>query len=452
MTGGPVFDHRGPGTPAEAWLPLVGGLPAGAEVGPHDHLAVVVAHPDDETLGAGGLIADASAAGAQITVVVATDGEASHPGSPTHDPVTLAALRRDEVTGAVRLLAPGARLSLLGLPDGGLASSSGLRRLVEQAAPDATVVATTWRDDGHPDHVACGHAAADLAEQIGARLIEFPIWGWHWGEPERSGPLLGPGWVTRRCSTRALTARAKALAGYRSQREPLSAAVGDEPVLGAEQLAVAAWPTEVFRASPAVDLPAGYFERLYAEDDDPWRTAERFYECRKRSLLLACLPRERFRRAFEPGCGTGLLTVELATRCDSLLAMDASRTAARRARAVVGPARNVQITVGVVPEDWPEGRFDLIVLSELGYYLTDPGELARRLRASLTPDGTLVACHWRHPAPGYPGSAAAVHASVGAGLTRVVQHIEEDFLLDVWSPDPRSVARREGLLGPDGDR
>ena len=339
------FDHRVDGTPSSAWTEMINALPGGAEVGAHDHLAVIVAHPDDETLGAGGLIADASRAGAQITVVVASDGEASHPASPTHDPAKLAQLRRVEVAAALRRLAPDARLVLLGRPDGRLGEDyDGLTEDVTAAISGATTVATTWRGDAHPDHEMCGAVAAKVAAETQARLVEFPIWGLHWGRPGETGPLRGNGWVARTPSMDAQAAKREAIAQHRSQHRPLSSLHGDEPVLTPSMLEHFARPVEVFRVGTAVDLPATYFERLYAADPDPWRTAERFYERRKREVLLASLPRPRFGSAFEPGCGTGLLTAELATRCDRVLAVDASATAAANAIERCQDFSNVEYT------------------------------------------------------------------------------------------------------------
>ena len=105
-----------------------------------------------------------------------------------------------------------------------------------------------------------------------------------------------------------------------------------------------------------------------------------------------------------------------------------------------------------MPQEWPDGHFDLIVLSEIGYYC-GPADLSRLIRsavASLTTDGVLVACHWRHPVAEYPISGDAVHRQLRAesGLAVLSEHVEEDFLLDVLvRPPVRSVARRDGLLG-----
>ncbi|REE19153.1 nodulation protein S (NodS) [Paraburkholderia sp. BL27I4N3] len=198
--------------------------------------------------------------------------------------------------------------------------------------------------------------------------------------------------------------------------------------------------------------PATYFDELYRHSDDPWKLREGWYESRKRSLTLALLPRPRYRSAFEPGCANGELTVELAKRCDMLLAADLHERAVQLARERVADAPHVRIEQRTVPREWPTeaGPFDLIVISEFAYYL-DSAELetlAARIAASLTTDGTLLACHWRRPFAEALESADAAHALFDArcGLTRLAHHDEADLLIDVWSRDARSVAQREGLL------
>jgi SAM-dependent methyltransferase len=195
-----------------------------------------------------------------------------------------------------------------------------------------------------------------------------------------------------------------------------------------------------------------YFDQLYKESDDPWKLREGWYERRKRSLTLALLPRPRYRNAFEPGCANGELSVELAARCDALLAVDLHERAVRLARERVSGAPQVRVEQRTVPREWPTeaGPFDLIVISELAYYL-DAAELetlAARIAASLTTDGTLLACHWRRPFAEALESADAAHALFDArcGLSRLAHHDEADLLIDVWSRDARSVAQREGLL------
>ena len=195
-----------------------------------------------------------------------------------------------------------------------------------------------------------------------------------------------------------------------------------------------------------------YFDDLYRSSDDPWKLREGWYERRKRSLTLALLPRPRYRNAFEPGCANGELTADLASRCDALLAADLHERAVALARERVAGAPQVRVEQRTVPHEWPTeaGPFDLIVISEFAYYL-DAAELetlAARIAASLTTDGTLLACHWRRPFAEALESADTAHALFDArcGLSRLAHHDEADLLIDVWSRDARSVAQREGLL------
>lgn len=103
-----------------------------------------------------------------------------------------------------------------------------------------------------------------------------------------------------------------------------------------------------------------------------------------------------------------------------------------------------------MPAEWPEGSFDLVVVSELGYYLDAAGldELVDRVVGSLETGGVLLLCHWRHPVADYPLSGDAVHERfrTEASLVPAVRHVEEDFLLDLLTAgEVESPARREGL-------
>jgi LmbE family N-acetylglucosaminyl deacetylase/SAM-dependent methyltransferase len=463
-------------------------------------LIVVAAHPDDESLGAGGLIGAAARHGIPVTVIVATNGEASHPHSPTHTPADLAAVRRVEVVAAVRALAAAARVRLLDLPDGDLAQhhhsleeaiwdeavrdetadespaagyGDGHGKSVDNVATDAasdtgasTWLVAPWRQDGHPDHTAAGTAAARVAERTGARLLEYPIWAWHWSTPQDeiwpggSGPVAG--WRLDLDET-ARTRKRTALAAHGSQVEPLSDQPGDEAIvqpgfaahferdyelfLGAS---VAAGPSEATGA-PAESLTADFFDDFYAGSTDPWGFETRWYEARKRAVTLAALPLARYGAALELGCSIGVLSRDLADRSDTLLATDINAQALAVAHTRLAGLPGVTVEQRALPAEWPAGTFDLVVLSEIGYYCS-PADLAvllERCRQSLRPGGALVACHWRHPVGEYPLGGDDVHAALAAlpGLDRTVQHVERDFILEVYEPAPaRSVAQREGLV------
>jgi SAM-dependent methyltransferase len=193
-----------------------------------------------------------------------------------------------------------------------------------------------------------------------------------------------------------------------------------------------------------------YFEYLYGESDDPYGLRTRWYESRKRATLLAALPHPRYARAYEPGCGAGELTAELAARCDTVLASDFSPRALASARARTASLGNVRIASHALPGDWPraEGPLDLIVISEFAYFLEAPAmrALAACCAESLASDGVLVACDWRPDFDARALSTDAVHSALASiGLARTVCHVEDDFLLEVWCRDGRSVAQREGI-------
>ncbi len=200
-------------------------------------------------------------------------------------------------------------------------------------------------------------------------------------------------------------------------------------------------------------LGARYFDDMYASGSDPWGFESRWYERRKYAISLAQLPAERYQSAFEPGCSIGVLTRMLAARCEKLLACDlapaAVAAAARRSRDLA----HVQVEQRAIPADWPAGAFDLIVFSEVLYYLGD-ADLQRALdaaAAALLPGGTLLAVHWRHEVAEYPRTGDNVHALLAAqpGLTRLACHREPDFLAETYlraDGPPVSVAQATGLV------
>ena len=192
-----------------------------------------------------------------------------------------------------------------------------------------------------------------------------------------------------------------------------------------------------------------FFDRLYAASSDPYGLRVRWYESRKRALLLAALPRQRFGSGFEPGCGTGELSIELALRCDALLASDFSERAVHLARERTARLPHVRVERQTMPVDWPSAQqFDLIVLSELSYFL-DAGSterLARLCASSLLPQGILVACDWRADFDARTIASEDWHCRLHQlGLPRLARYEDADFLLTLWSADPISVAQREGI-------
>lgn len=184
---------------------------------PANARAVFVApHPDDEVLGAGGLLTQLAAAGRQQSLIAVTDGEASHPGSRRYTPSSLAKLRVAETHEALAQLGlTGLQQHRLRLPDRRLHEQ---RRRVEDALTPllhrGDIIFTTWREDRHSDHRAVGEVVAALARQVGGRLIELPIWT-DWQRLARHGD-----WRRARrveLSPRQREAKRRAVAAYRTQ-------------------------------------------------------------------------------------------------------------------------------------------------------------------------------------------------------------------------------------------
>jgi SAM-dependent methyltransferase len=197
-------------------------------------------------------------------------------------------------------------------------------------------------------------------------------------------------------------------------------------------------------------LDSTFFDEFYDGKEDPWGFETRWYESRKRAITLASLPRERYRNGLEVGCATGMLTADLAERCDDLLGIDIAEAPLSRARTRLAGQSQVHFANRATPGEWPEGVFDLVVLSEVGYYW-DAGDLAtaiNRIKSSLAADGTLLLCHWRRPVSEYPLTGDQVHSAVDRdpAFEATVRHVEADFLLTVYlRPPVRSVAEFEGL-------
>lgn len=443
----PTFTHHDPGTPESRWMLD----PAWDDVPTLDlqrlftgvqRLVVLSAHPDDETLGASLLMQAAHRAGIEITLVVATSGEASHPQSRTWTPELLVSTRRDELAAAVERLAPGIHTIHLGLPDSGLASHTDelVDRLLD-LVDAATLVVAPWTHDGHIDHDTLGAAATTVAGRARASLLHYPVWLWHWGTP---ADLPWERAVTLEGNPHSLRVKHAALAEHRSQVEPLGPLPGDEPVVGPDVTLRAHRLVETFFAADASAVTAvaahrtpqdaAPFDSMYADGDDPWGFAASFYESRKRALLLAVLRRDSYDAALEIGCADGLLTVDLAGRCTSITSLDVSEEAIRRARA--RGLENARFVVGAAPDAVPADPVDLVVLSEVGYFLTPTDWYAtlRRCRSALRPGGEIVLVHWQHPTSDIPldGPLVQEAATSVLGLPRTASYSDADVAIDVY--------------------
>jgi LmbE family N-acetylglucosaminyl deacetylase len=235
---------------------------------------IVAAHPDDEVLGAGGLISMLATARARLRLVAVTDGEASHRGHA--DPGELARTRTAETAAALRALgAPAAEVIRLRLPDSGLAGHED-----ELAATLAPLVAgfslclAPWHHDMHPDHEAAGRATRsamkdsavkdsavkdsavkdsavkdsamkDSAVQNGpapGALYYYPVWMWHWARPGDPRIPWDQAWRVP-LSARAAAGKRAAIGCFTSQVHDRGHGLG--PVLTPAMIAHFTRPAEV---------------------------------------------------------------------------------------------------------------------------------------------------------------------------------------------------------------
>ncbi len=186
-------------------------------------------------------------------------------------------------------------------------------------------------------------------------------------------------------------------------------------------------------------LPPAYFDRLYAADPDPWRFATSDYERAKYQDTLRALGLGRFRSALEVGCSIGILTRQLAGRVDRLLALDVAETALAQARRRCADLQNVQFARARVPQDWPSGTFDLILFSEVLYYLS-PSDIVHTAAAglrSLSSDGIVLLVHWTgatdYPCSGDEAAELFIAACLPV-LRTVTQERQAEYRLDRLQP------------------
>ncbi len=169
-------------------------------------------------------------------------------------------------------------------------------------------------------------------------------------------------------------------------------------------------------SKPSESTPPEYFEDLYAKREDPWAItwsrsirnafSGKFYEQRRYWRLLRIIPKKRYLKALEIGCSIGVFTKALARRCQSLVAIDYSPMAIAFARKRCRRETNIEFQEAMVPAQFPEQRFDLIVYSEVAYYqsVEDFRLTVAKIVQNLMPGGYLVMIHYRHhqdvPLPG----------------------------------------------------
>lgn len=185
-----------------------------------------------------------------------------------------------------------------------------------------------------------------------------------------------------------------------------------------------------------------YFDELYARSRDPWGFETSEYERNKYERTLNALARRQrsYRRALEVGCSIGVFTAMLAPLCDELLAVDVSDKAIAVARQRLADFPNVRVELRTLPEETPQGPFDLVVASEVLYYWPEDVMLSalRHFEEVLAPGGSLLAVHWRKETRTYPLQGDEVHDLLlkHTRLANTTTIIEAEYRLDLFEDKP----------------
>ncbi|QNH61769.1 class I SAM-dependent DNA methyltransferase [Hymenobacter sediminicola] len=188
-------------------------------------------------------------------------------------------------------------------------------------------------------------------------------------------------------------------------------------------------------------LPPTYFDDVYRANSDPWNFETSPYERAKYADTIAALPSEPYDSGFEVGCSLGVLTEQLAPKCRHLLAIDVAEAPLERARQRCAQLLQVEFERMMLPAEFPVGRsFDLIVLSEVGYYwaLPDLQLASEKLLNALRPGGHLLLVHWTPPVHDYPLTGDEVHefflaqaVASDSPLKHLHGHRAEQYRLDL---------------------
>jgi cyclopropane fatty-acyl-phospholipid synthase-like methyltransferase len=192
-----------------------------------------------------------------------------------------------------------------------------------------------------------------------------------------------------------------------------------------------------------------YFEELYRNNNDPWGYDYHWYEARKRQICLALLTRPHYQKVLEVGCSNGHLSVHLAQRAAQLLCLDVSDYAVQLASQRLQAFEHVVVENRKIPEEYLVQKFDLILISEVAYYLSEAElhQFIEKLKHSLNVDGEILCCHWRHEIKDFELNAQQVHQSFQQHFPfhHYLSLNDPDFMVDLWTVNSSSLAQQEEL-------
>lgn len=409
---------------------------------------ILAPHPDDESLACGGLIQLLLQQGTEVRIILTTDGSQSH-RSATYPPDQLAALRYAEMITALNCLGVESQnLKAYRSKDSAMPAKGepGFETLSERLHADLydflpQLILVPYELDPHRDHRATFQLLLSALKNVSDYkpvIWEYPIWLYE-NASESDIPKLDAGELKFLDIRDYLHNKEQAIQAHQSQTTRL---IDDDPsgiMLTAEMIGNFLNGKEYFmqrnKTNPAGTLSKDYFETLYSTHSDPWSFETSAYESHKYAATLAAIPERQYQQALEIGCSIGVLTQMLITRCNHLTAMDISEIALEKATTRMKDQKSVTFLHGGIPADYPAGSFDLIMMSEVGYYLSKEDLLKARtlIINSLSPDGILILVHWTHFVADYPLSGDEVHHCFDqANLQHLKGNRTADYRLDVY--------------------
>lgn len=188
-------------------------------------------------------------------------------------------------------------------------------------------------------------------------------------------------------------------------------------------------------------LDSAYFKGVYDANDDPWNFETSRYEAEKYAVTIASLPQKKYKKTLEIGCSIGVLTALLAQKTEHLLATDVSEKALEKAKERCKDLENVEFRLVSFPREMPNDRYDLIMISEVAYYLSpeDWENAITKLYDLMLPNGNIMLVHWLPEVHDYPQTGDEVHETfekmMKDKLVKTFSRREENYRLDVWTKD-----------------
>jgi 2-polyprenyl-3-methyl-5-hydroxy-6-metoxy-1,4-benzoquinol methylase len=184
--------------------------------------------------------------------------------------------------------------------------------------------------------------------------------------------------------------------------------------------------------SPSRD--AAHFERLYSANPDPWGFTTSAYEQAKYARSLAAIADRSYASALEVGCSIGVLSQRVAPLCERFLGVDITDMPLDAARQRCGDLPQARFLRMAIPAEWPEGPLDLVLLSEVLYFLDDSdiSQIAARLRETVEPSGRVLLVNWTGTLDDpHQGIAAADRCIAETGFPITLRHMGEGYRLDL---------------------